>query len=74
MIDNSEIENILDKLENMEDELLAVELLKEFNCASAELGRILLNLDSKLTNEEWISQCELAQKNLDNIREKINKL
>ncbi len=74
MIDNSEIENILDKLENMEDELLAVELLKEFNRASAELGRILLNLDSKLTSEEWIFQCELAQKNLDIIREKINKL
>ena len=73
MIDNSEIERILDKLENLEDEVLAVELLKEFNSASADLGKLLLNLDKKLTNDEWKSLCVLAQKRLDQVINLINQ-
>ena len=50
MIDNKEIQRILDKLENLEDEVLAVELLKEFNRSSSDLGKLLLNLDTKLVS------------------------
>lgn len=73
MIDNSEIERILQKLENLDDEELAVVLLKEFNSASAELGKLLLNLDQKLTHDEWIGLCNKARARLDQILLKIDQ-
>jgi hypothetical protein len=74
MIDNSEIERILEKLENLKDEKLAVELLKEFNRASSELGKLLLNLDKSLTHEEWKILCGKAQSRLDQIVIKIDQI
>jgi hypothetical protein len=74
MIDNSEIERILEKLENLKDEKLAVELLKEFNRASSELGKLLLNLDKSLTQEEWKILCGKAQSRLDQIVIKIDQI
>ncbi len=73
MIDNNEIDRILEILENLEDEELAVSLLKEFNLASSELGRLLLNLDGTLTHDEWKIRCDHAKIELDNIVKKINK-
>ncbi|MDD4974917.1 MAG: hypothetical protein PHY93_11235 [Bacteriovorax sp.] len=73
MIENNEIERILDKLENLEDEVLAVELLKEFNSASSELGKLLLNLDKKLIHDDWKSLCDKAQARLDQVVKKINQ-
>lgn len=74
MIDNSEINQILEKLENLEDEVLAVELLGEFNRASSELGKLLLNTDKSLSHEEWKVVCDNAQSKLDGIVKKINEL
>ena len=74
MIDNNEIERILEKLENLEDEELAVELLKEFNRSSSELGKLLLNLDNKLTHQEWKNLCDSAQNKLSQIVKKIDQL
>ncbi|MBC7429363.1 MAG: hypothetical protein H7336_12165 [Bacteriovorax sp.] len=73
MIDNNEIERILDKLENLEDEVLAVELLKEFNRSSSELGKLLLNLDNKLTHDEWKSLCDTAQTRLNQVVKRIDQ-
>ena len=73
MIDNSEIEKILEKLESIEDEVLAVELLKEFNACSSELGKLLLNLDKSLTHQEWKKKCDEAQLKLDEVVKKINQ-
>ncbi len=73
MIDNKEIERILLKLENIEDEKLAVELLKEFNRSSSELGKLLLNLDKTLSHEEWKKRCDTAQAHLDSIVQKIDE-
>ncbi|MBP9681393.1 MAG: hypothetical protein KBD76_08305 [Bacteriovorax sp.] len=72
MIDNNEIERILEKLENLENEQLAVELLREFNLASSELGKLLLNLDQSLTHEEWKKRCDKAQQKLNSIIKKID--
>jgi hypothetical protein len=72
MIDNNEIERILEKLENLENEQLAVELLREFNLASSELGKLLLNLDQSLTHEEWKERCGKAQQKLNSIIKKID--
>ena len=67
MIDNNEIERILNKLENLEDEEMAVKLLGEFNRFSSELGKLLLNLDHSLSNEEWKARCSIAKKQLDDV-------
>jgi hypothetical protein len=73
MTENNELERILDKLENLEDEVLAVELLKEFNSASSELGKLLLNLDNKLSHDDWKSLCDKAQLRLDQVVKKIDQ-
>ena len=73
MIDNKEIQRILDKLENLEDEVLAVELLKEFNRSSSDLGKLLLNLDTKLSHDEWKDLCNKAQDRLSDIVNKIDQ-
>ena len=73
MIDNNEIERILEKLENMEDEELAVILLREFNSASSELGKLLLNLDKQLTHDEWKNLCDKAKEKLDQVVKKIDQ-
>ena len=74
MLDNQEINNILEILENLEDEELAVELLKEFNLASKKLGKLVLNLDKSIPHEEWKKECELAQQELDRVIKRINSL
>ena len=74
MLDNQEINNILEILENLEDEELAVELLREFNLASKALGKLLLNLDKSLPHEEWKKQCDDAQKRVDAVVSRIHDL
>lgn len=74
MLDNQEINRLLEILENCEDEALAVKLLQEFNGASKRLGKLLLNLDKTLAHDEWKRQCDVAQKELDEVVAKINLL
>lgn len=74
MLDNQEINRLLEILENCEDEALAVKLLQEFNGASKRLGKLLLNLDKSLAHDEWKRQCDVAQKELDEVVDKINFL
>jgi hypothetical protein len=66
MIENNEIERILEKLENLEDEALAVLLLKEFNQASSALGKLLLN-------QEWKQLCDDARLRLEAVIKKIEQ-
>lgn len=74
MLDNQEINRLLEILENCEDEDLAVKLLQEFNGASKRLGKLLLNLDKSLAHDEWKRQCDVAQKELDEVVKRINAL
>lgn len=74
MIENNDVNRILEILENLEDEQLAVELLSEFNRATSELGKLLLNLDQSLAHEEWKALCDKAQVRLDAVVKKINGL
>jgi hypothetical protein len=73
MLDNTEIEKILEKLENIDDEQLAVELLREFNRYSSELGKLLLNLDKTLSHDEWKKRCDETRAKLDSVINKINQ-
>lgn len=74
MLDNQEINEILEKLENLEDEELAVELLREFNLASKKLGKLVLNLDKSIPHEEWKKECSVAQEELNSVIKRINNL
>ena len=74
MLDNKEINELLEILENLDDEELAVELLKEFNSSSKDLGKLLLNLDKGLEHNDWKLECEVAQKRLDTVIARIHNL
>lgn len=74
MLDNQDINSILEKLENLEDEELAVELLKEFNASSKILGKLLLNLDKSLPHEEWKNKCDEAQSRVNAVVARIHDL
>jgi len=74
VLDNSELESVMEKLENLEDEVLAVSLLKEFNDASSEYGKLIINHSEELSHEQWKDECDKAKIRLDDILEKINNI
>lgn len=74
MLDNQEINEILEKLENLDDEELAVELLREFNASSKKLGKLVLNLDKSLSHDEWKTECDKARAELNNVIKRINDI
>ena len=69
--DTAKIDEVLAALEEMEDEKLAVELLKEFNEKSADLKTLLLNKDPNLDHNIWKMECDLANRDLGRVIEKI---
>lgn len=71
MLDNRELQSLLAILEDMEDELLAAQLLKDFNERSKTLGTLILNLDPDLDHNVWKKKCDEAQRSVDEIVEKI---
>lgn len=71
LLDNREIDNVLDILEGMEDEELAASLLAEFNEATKNHGKLLMNKDPKLSHEDWKTLCDEAAKEVDMILGKI---
>jgi len=73
LIDNKEIESVVDILENMEDEELAASLLAEFNEATKNHGKLLLNRDPKLSNDDWKKQCDAAASEVSLILSKIQE-
>lgn len=74
LIDNTEIERVLEKLEGLENEALAVEYLKKFNDATKEFGQLLLNQEQALDHEEWKKACDRAKKQVETIVEEIENL
>jgi hypothetical protein len=74
LIDNSHMQEILDKLENLEDEKLATDLLREFNDKTKTLGKLIMNLDKNLSSAEWKEQCSDAKAAVDEVLQKIKDL
>ena len=74
IIDNSEIEELTSILEEADDQLTAVALLKEFNQATKEHGLLLMNLDESLDSEEWKKKCDEAKKRVERVVAKIRSL
>lgn len=73
-IDNTELDEIMNKLENLEDEQLAVVKLQEFNKATIVLGELLMNLNKDLSHGEWKAACDEAKKEVDRIVSEIKAL
>lgn len=74
LIDNIEVEKVLNTLESLEDEDLAVTLLREFNDSTRELGQLLMNKDQNLDHDAWKVECDKAKERVDLILKKINSL
>jgi len=74
IIDNQEIDLIMEKLESLEDEKLAVTLLREFNETTAHYGKLLMNKDHHLTHEQWKQKCDQAKHTVNLVVKKIMNL
>lgn len=74
MLDNAELESLMGKLEELKDEELAVELLRELNDATSSYGKLLLNQNQSLSHEQWKKDCDSAKVRVDNIIKKIQEL
>ena len=73
VLDNRELENILDILEAIEDEELSASLLAEFNEATKNHGKLVMNRDPKLSNEDWKKMCDNAAREVEMILKKIEE-
>ena len=65
---------VMAKLEELEDEEMAVALLKEFNDKTSRFGLLMRNLDPDLEHDEWKRECDMAQQEVDIVVAKIMAL
>ncbi len=72
-IDNKDLEKVMSKLEQMEDEELAVKLLAELNECTANWGKLIRNIDPNLSHTEWKNKCDRAQNAVEMVIKKINQ-
>jgi len=66
--------DVMNKLENLEDEVLAAKLLGELTKKNKRLGQLLLNTDTSLTHKEWKKLCDEAKIEVDTILAQIQKV
>lgn len=71
MIETQSTDRILEILENLSDEELSINLLKEFSDKNRKFGKLLLNKDSSLGHDEWKIKCDEAKKDMDEFLAKI---
>lgn len=71
LIDNTDINQVMEVLENMEDEQLSVELLKKFNDRTKALGELIMNQDPDLDHGHWKAQCDDAKKAVEEVVSEI---
>ncbi len=74
MISNDEWDQLLVILEECEDEVLAVQYLKELNDLSKEQKTLLLNLDKNLQNDEWKKKCDEVDLKIQKLIKNIKML
>lgn len=73
-IDTTNLDEVMHKLENLEDEQLAVVKLQEFNNATKKLHELLMNLNKDLSHGEWKTACDDAKREVDAIVDEIKSL
>jgi hypothetical protein len=74
ILDTQELDRVLEKLENMEDEALAVKMLKEFNDLTAQLGKLINNRDPNLETEAWKKMCDDAQDKINDFLDRLENV
>lgn len=74
ILDTQEMDRVLSKLESMDDEELAVKMLREFNDLTAQLGKLINNRDSSLETEAWKKMCDDVQTKIDNFLERLENV
>ncbi len=65
---------MLNKLESLEDESLAVKYLAKFNEATKRHGSLIMNRDEKLSHDEWEQECRISKGKLDQVLKEIQEL
>lgn len=71
VVDNRELEKVMEKLESMKDEELAVKLLAKLNDKTKTLGLLIRNLDPKVSTQEWKEKCDSVQKEIEQVVKEI---
>ncbi len=68
---NTNLEDVMNALESLSDEKLALNLLKEFNDASSKWGKLMMNQDEALEHKVWKQEADQAKEKLDKVLLKI---
>ncbi len=71
MVETKDTDRILEILENLADEALSVNLLKEFSEKNKKFGKLLLNQDSTLSHTEWKKMCDEAKNEMNEFLARI---
>ena len=69
--DTEKMNLVMQALEEMKDQARAVALLRDFNEKSADLKSLLMNKDPNLDHNIWKMECDLANRDLSRVIEKI---
>ncbi len=65
IIDMSEMNALMEILENMEDEQLAAQLLKKLNDKTKDHGQLIINRDPNMSHAEWKVLSDEAKAQVD---------
>jgi hypothetical protein len=74
MIGRSELEELMEILENCSDEELSVSLLKRLNDLTSAHGKLILNLDKTIPHAEWKRKCDDLTLEIEDLVEEIRNL
>lgn len=66
-VDNTETIQVLEKLETLDDQDLAIKYLKMLNDKTSALGKYIMNRDHSLDHGTWKLRCDELQKEVDNL-------
>lgn len=66
-VDNTETLQVLEKLENLDDQDMAILFLKKLNDKTSELGKYIMNRDHSIDHGTWKLRCDQLQTEVDMI-------
>lgn len=71
MFDMNELNRLTEKLENMQDQQLAIKYLSSFSQTKSSFDQLVANRDTDLSHDEWKKQCDKLQRQLNLLVEQI---
>ena len=73
VIDTSEWNDIIDILENLSDENLAAKWLSDLTRLNRELGDLILQTDSDISDDDWKKKCDDKKAQIEELVQLIRK-